>query len=117
MYIIDLLSPTSIEIINSIYNLEANSPTTISIYYQENIKKTPLINEFNVIIDLLKQSQKTIEINTIKTIIDEINEKVEKLENFLQINENQFDLESVEEKNNIKTFISTLKSVVTYSIL
>lgn len=84
MYIIDLLSPTSIEIINSIYNLEANSPTTISIYYQENIKKTPLINEFNVIIDLLKQSQKTIDkINTIKTIIDEINEKVEKLENFL----------------------------------
>ncbi len=51
---IDLFSLPTVKIINELYNLDADSPTAISLYYQQVIKKSLWANEVDVIEDLIK---------------------------------------------------------------
>jgi len=93
---IDLLSYNAAQIINEIYNLQIDSPTTIHFYHQNVIKKN-IVNEFDVIIDILQINNKdnNQKIDDILILIEDVKVKLNLLKQLI-LNK----LENKEEKNN-----------------
>jgi len=93
---IDLLSYNAVQIINEIYNLQIDSPTTIHFYYQNVIRKN-IVNEFDVIIDILQINNKdnNQKIDDILILIEDVKVKLNLLKQLI-LNK----LENKEEKNN-----------------
>ncbi len=111
---IDLFSLPTVKIINELYNLDADSPTAISLYYQQVIKKSLWANEVDVIEDLIK-NQGEQSIQKIQILLNEINSKVELIDNFLSyiLEDNHLEDEQVrEEVNQTNTLKNTLSSVI-----
>ncbi|GEM_PF-2653283 len=97
---IDLLPYSAIEIIDEIYSLELDSPTTIHFYYQNVIKKN-LVNEFDVIIDILELSEinDNEKIQNISILIEEIKIKLNLLKQLIL---NKLEEQNKEKINNLE---------------
>jgi len=87
---IDLLSYNSTQIINDIYNLKIDSPTTIHFFYQ-NVIKNSIVNEIDVIIDIIKMDNinDNYKIDNISILIEDVKFKLDLLKKLIEKNENK----------------------------
>ncbi|MCX7972337.1 MAG: hypothetical protein N2657_03890 [bacterium] len=86
LFILDLLPPICTKVVNEIYNLNSDSPTTISLYYQINIKQNVFANEIDVIIDLLNTKDVESITQEIPLILESIVKKIENLKEYMNRN-------------------------------
>ncbi|MGC8815533.1 MAG: hypothetical protein ACP5O4_04970, partial [bacterium] len=103
---VDLLSYNALQIINEIYNLQLDSPTTIHFYYQNAIKKN-LVNEFDVIIDIfqINNTSNKQKIDDTLFLIEDVKIKLNLLKQLISNkleNLNKEEVDNLENKNKIK---------------
>jgi len=113
---IDLFSLPTVKIINELYNLDADSPTAISLYYQQVIKKSLWANEVDVIEDLIKNQEEQ-SIQKIQILLNEVKSKIQLINNFLSyissLEDKVLEEEQVcEEINQTNILADTLSSVI-----
>ncbi|MCS7165097.1 MAG: hypothetical protein RMJ51_02305 [Candidatus Calescibacterium sp.] len=117
LFILDLLPPICTKVVNEIYNLNSDSPTTISLYYQINIKQNVFANEIDVIIDLLNTKDVESITQEIPLILESIVKKIENLKEYMNRNIENFVSIDKEETYQINKLIEIFERILSKIIV
>lgn len=116
-FILDLLPSTCTEVISQIYNINSDSPTTISLYYQINIKQNPLANEIDTTIDLINTKDIELINKKLPFILESIQKKVEDLKKYIDRNIKNFETVDKEEAYLLSELILMFQNMLSRIII